>query len=87
MPAFLLAMVQPLIARILISLGIGFVTFEAFNTFVQSIITNITTQMNGLAPDVLQIITLYGLPEALGIVLGGFVTAASIVAIKGMRFT
>jgi ABC-type spermidine/putrescine transport system permease subunit II len=86
MSEWLMSMIEPMIARVLVSLGLGYVTFESINQILDGVISSVTTAMNSLGADVLQIITLYGLPEALGIILGGMVFALTLTSLKRLRF-
>lgn len=84
MPLFpwLLSIISPLVKRALIALGIGVVSMAGFQILITQLTNEISTRISGLPQEWLQIITLYGLPESLGIILGAFATASTIVSLK-----
>ena len=83
--AFIMSLATPIVRRILIALGIGLVTYAGYDTLIATAKNHIITQMTGLPANTLQIISLYGLPESLAIILGAFTTAASISALKKFK--
>lgn len=85
MQALLLGLVTPLVRRVLIALGVGIVTYTGYSAVIDSIKAHIVSEMSGLTGNALQIITLYGLPDAIGIILGAFTTAASLSVAKKFK--
>lgn len=83
--AFFMSLVTPVVRRVLIALGIGMVTYAGYSELIDQVKNHIINQMGGLPSKTLQIITLYGLPESLSIILGAFTTAASISALKKFK--
>lgn len=79
--AWLFALIVPLAQKLLVGLGIGWVTFEAFNYLavqLQGAVLSAWGQVGGVT---FQILSLAGVPDALGIVLGGFTAKAAIAAV------
>jgi hypothetical protein len=70
--AWLVDMVGPLAARILVALGINVVFFTGLTVAVESITSNVQSNLSGLPLGMLQLAGLFGIWEALGITLGGF---------------
>jgi hypothetical protein len=68
--AWLVAMVGPLVARVLLALGLSVVTLSGATVALGTLKTNITGYIGGLPADALAIGGLMGIWEALGIVLG-----------------
>ena len=84
---FLMAISGSIAARVLLSLGIGIVSYSAINTLAQTVKNNVTQNYNALDSVVLSLLNLAGAGEALGILLAALITRASLVAIKRFRIT
>lgn len=67
--------------RVLASLGMGFITFGAFTALVTSFTSTVSGYWGGIGGSALQLISLAGFPEALGMVIGAIVTRISISAL------
>ena len=79
--AWLLAAALPIARKILVGLGIGWVTYESFGflvTQLQNAVIGAWGQVGGVT---FQILSLAGVPESLGIVLGGFSARAALMAV------
>lgn len=81
MYAWLLAAIWPLAKKVLLALGIGFLTYEGVTTLVNVVITNMQTLWGGVTTTFLQFASLMGIPEAMGIMCGAMVARATIVAV------
>lgn len=78
---WLMSIIGPLAQRVLVSLGVGWVTYEAFGLLanqVQSAVLSSWGQVGGVT---MQILSLAGVPDALGIVLGGFTAKAALMGV------
>jgi hypothetical protein len=78
--AWILAAVWPLAKKVLVSLGIGIVTYTGLSVLagqVQSQVVGLWGQVGG---DMLSMAVLLGIPQAMGIVLGGITARISYVA-------
>jgi len=78
--SFLMAMAGPLAARVLVSLGIGWITYEGVVYVAQQIQTQVQGLWAQLPSSFLGLSGLCGLTEAVGLVLGGIVARASLYA-------
>ena len=67
--AFLLALTGPLVKRVLLTLGLGVVTYEGFQAALDLVASNIGTNLNSLPADALQLLQLSGLVESVSIIL------------------
>lgn len=77
---FLLSLAGHLTARVLFSLGMGFVSYAALTIVAQNVATHIQALLGtGLGP-VLSFIELGGFTEAIGIILGGVIARATLGA-------
>jgi len=79
--AWLLAAVWPLAKQVLLMLGIGWVTYEAYGLIVDQIAAQMVGYLGGLPSSVLQIASLLGVVEALGITLGALSARAALLAV------
>lgn len=83
--AFLLSITGSLAARVLLSLGFGFVTYTALTTIASSIVSSVTSSYNGMASTTLNILNLAGVGQGIGIILAAITTKAALTAIKKLR--
>jgi len=71
---FLLAMVQPLIARILVTVGFSLVTFTGMTVLFDTLTAQAVSAWGGLPATILQLAGLAGIGEALSIITGAIAT-------------
>lgn len=79
--AWLLAMVGPVVARGLASLGIVWLTYQGVETLADSVRSEVLGLWNGLPDIVLRFAQLTGLSGAVGIMLGALAARAALVAV------
>lgn len=79
---WLLAAVWPLAKKVLVSLGIGWATYGGLSLIAGQIKTEVIAAWGGLGQASLQILTLAGVPQALGILLGALTAAATMTAVN-----
>jgi Protein of unknown function (DUF2523) len=72
--AFLLALVQPIISRILVALGMSVVTFTGMSMVMDQITQAVQTAWGGLPGAILGLAGLAGLGQGLSIVFGAIAT-------------
>ncbi len=65
---WLLALVQPLLGRILTALGFSVVTITGFQAAVETLKQQLVGSFNGLPSEVLQVVLLGGVGEGLGLI-------------------
>jgi hypothetical protein len=88
---WLLAMAQPLLAKILISLGMTITTVTGLTFAYSTLKSQIESGFNGMPAAALQLVALAGFPVALGAILGAVVfvitwhtlTSATKLVFKG----
>ena len=68
--SFLAAAVGPLAIRILLALGISAVTFVGVDLVVQALVGRVVSSYSGLPAATLQLVSLAGVGQGLGVVLG-----------------
>jgi cell division protein FtsX len=79
---WILAMVQPLIGRILVSLGMSVVTITGFTFAVAAVKQSFIGSVNALPVDILNLFLLSGGGIACGMVLGAVTTRVLITQIS-----
>lgn len=80
--SFLMAITGSLAARVLTSLGIGFLSYAALSTLASTVVNNITSNYNALGGVVLPLLNLAGGGQVMGIMCAALVTRASLLAVK-----
>jgi hypothetical protein len=72
--------VGPLAKRVLIALGIGWITYQGFTILADQVKTAVQANMGQLGGTTAQIVNYFGIMEAVGIVLGGLAARAALLA-------
>lgn len=76
--AFLLALVQPIIARILVALGMSVVTFTGMGLLMEQVTQAVQGAWGGLPSAILGLAGLAGIGQGLSIVFGAIATRVLI---------
>lgn len=84
--SWLLAAIGPVVGRVLAALGAGFITYAGLDTAMNTVISHIQASMNGLVPEVLQILAIAGLFKAMSIVAGGIVSGMVFMQVRKFSF-
>lgn len=79
---WLLSLVQPFIAKILISLGFSLVTITGMNAILDQIKTQLVSGLGGMAPDMAALFGLAGGGTALGMIVGALTTKLLLWSIQ-----
>jgi hypothetical protein len=79
---FLASLAGPIVRRMLISLGVGVASYAALSAALNSALSHAQSSYSGLPADVLGLLGLAGVPDALAIICGGLVARASLLAVK-----
>lgn len=77
---FLLAAAWPIAKKVLVSLGIGWATYAGLSLIADQVKAEVIAAWGQLGQASLQILTLGGVPQALGIILGGLAAGAAFMA-------
>lgn len=78
---WLLAASWPLAKKVLLMLGIGWVTYQGLGLVVGQVNSEVGALWGGMPSAVLQIASLSGVVESVGILLGALAARASLMAI------
>jgi len=80
--AMFLALAAPLVKRVLIALGIGVITYTASTTVLSLVSSSLQNSFGSMPAVVLQMASLYGLPDFVGIILGAYSTSLTLSTVK-----
>lgn len=80
--AFLLALAGPLARRVLLSLGLGVVSYAGLALVASQVKDAIIAKYSTLSGSVLDLLNLIGFGEAVGIIIGAIVARAAFAAIS-----
>lgn len=81
--AFIMALVGPVVKRVLASLGLGIVTFTGVDLAVSSVLSQAKAAWSGgLVGDAAQLVAMAGGNTALGIIAGGITARVTMIALK-----
>lgn len=69
-------------ARVLLSLGIGFISFAGYSALIDTLISTAQANWSGMGSDSLALLSLAGFPSGFGIILGAVVARASLSQIS-----
>lgn len=78
--SLLLALGWPIVRKVLVMLGIGIVTYGAMTTLLNSVISQAQSSWGQLAGAALQLSSLGGIHQVLGIITGALVARVSVMA-------
>jgi hypothetical protein len=81
--AWLLALVAPLVVRAVIALGFTAVVFTGVTAGVNQLVETAQTNWSALPTTVLQLATLSGIPESLGMIFGAYMSLFALQASMG----
>lgn len=70
--AALAPMLKDLFFKILVALGVTFISYQGFDLIMQNILSYIKANYFSLSPDVINFLNLAGVGEALNVVFGSF---------------
>jgi hypothetical protein len=83
--ALLVALAGPIARQVLISLGIGIVTYGALATVGTSFLSSAASTMNGISAPVFNVLGLAGFYQAASIIAGAIMFRISMMALKVFR--
>lgn len=76
---WLASIAAPLAKKVLVGLGIGWLTYEGVSVAMQAVENQVIAQWGGMPADVLAVVGLWGFTDAVGIILGGMAMRVTIV--------
>lgn len=78
--AWLMLAVWPLARHVLVSLGIGWVTYEGLGVLMSGLQNSVLQAWGNVSGEILSILTLSGFAEALGITLGALSARVALMS-------
>lgn len=85
--SFLATAIGPLVIKALLAIGIGTITFTGVTVALQGLIDIAVNNWAGVPAAVLQLASLAGIPQSIGIVCGAMVARTSMwVAVSATRW-
>ena len=85
--AFLLSITGTLAARVMLSLGIGIVSFAAITTLANTLISSMQTYYGDIPTTVLQLIGLGGIGDLLAMISSAVIVRLTLVNLKRFRIS
>lgn len=79
---WLLALVGPLVKKVLLALGVGVVSYAGLHLLGSQINAAVLGAWGGVGGSILQILSLAGIPEAIGITLGAINARIALIAVN-----
>jgi hypothetical protein len=84
---WLMTLVGPMVLRAVISLGFTTITFAGVTALVNSLVASAQSQWSSLPVAVLQLASLSGIPESLGMILGAYIARVAMwQAVAGAKY-
>lgn len=83
--AWLLSALPGFVYRVLVLLGFSWVGYQSISGIVNSLKSYTQNKLDAVPSDILQLLSLIGLPEALSIMFGALITRASWEAITKLQ--
>jgi ABC-type Co2+ transport system permease subunit len=80
--AWLAAIAWPILSRMLLSLGVGTLTYIGLSVAVNTALSQAKSAFTGLPADVLSIIAIAGAFQAMSIIAGGIISGLVFVTVK-----
>lgn len=79
---WLLALVGPIVKKVLLALGVGVVSYAGLQFVGQQVNAAVLSAWGGVGGSVFQVLSLAGIPEAIGITLGAFNARIALIAVQ-----
>jgi hypothetical protein len=79
---FFASLAASLPSRVLLALGVGWLSFTGYQTLMTTLINQFMQSYNTMPADLYQLFSLAGFTDGLGILLGAFSAKAAIYGIK-----
>lgn len=84
--AWLLSMAWPVVQRVLAALGLGIVSYEGLRLLSGQLDSLIRAAWGGIGGSMLDIATLGGIPQAIGIILAAYNARLAFLVLKKISF-
>ncbi len=81
--AWLLTLVGPLVIRVIAALGFTAVTYTGVTALINQLVTTAQSNWSAMPAAVLQLCTLSGIPQVLGMIFGAYMARVAMWAAVG----
>lgn len=81
------AIAWPLISRVLVSIGIGTITYTGVNLALTTVLDKVNLAKDSITGPLAELLALAGFFDAITIVCGGLVAGLSMMVMQKMAFT
>ncbi len=81
---FLMAIAGPLARKVMLALGIGFLTFQGVDAAVSGALNAAKSAFGGLTGDIAQLIAISGINWAMGIIAGSITAGVTMMVFSRM---
>lgn len=79
---WLVSLASPFIRRVLLSLGIGLISYSSFSSVLESLLSQAKSSFNSLPGQLMGLVGLMGGGEIMSIIAGAMVARVSLAAAK-----
>lgn len=79
--AWILAAVWPLAKKVLVSLGIGVLTYGGLSLIAQQVQNEVVGLWGQVSGDMLSMASLLGIPQSFGVLLGAIMARVALIAV------
>lgn len=84
---FLVAIATPLVGRVMLALGMGFVTYQGLDALVSAAQSAVIGAYGSMTGPIIQFLGLTGVGQAIGIILSAITTRVALLSIKQFKIT
>jgi hypothetical protein len=75
-------MAAPIVKRVLVALGFGVTTYVGLDLAFAGVRNAVVSSYGGLTAEALQIVSMTGIGQAIGIILGAYTAKLSLIALS-----
>lgn len=79
---FLVALAGPLARKVLLALGIGWVTYAGLDTLMSAVVASVQSNFGAVSGSWAQVVWLAGFGQAIGIILGALMARVSMMVLS-----
>ncbi|MDO6748527.1 DUF2523 domain-containing protein [Gilvimarinus sp. 1_MG-2023] len=80
---FLASIIGPLVARVLLSLGVGVITYKGVDTMLQNLVTTVEGAWGGVGAKVVAVAHIAGVDQFMSIILSSITAAITLKLVSG----
>ncbi|HXC40743.1 MAG TPA: DUF2523 family protein [Burkholderiales bacterium] len=80
--ALLMGLAWPMVARVLVSLGLGVITYTGASALLSAAVSAAKASFSGMTPDVLQLLALAGFFQSCAIMVGALAGGLALMTFK-----